>query len=135
MHGQDEEGNLSQSTSLQKCLSGHAVIQQRPHAGTQETDPGCTGELGLVPKECLRRMRRGDGSPAHRAAPVSSVFLRFPSQLDYLPAGFVWPHSRVRAQAAHGHGPAGSSPGCPRLCPKHTSAPRPLEHLISPKMG
>lgn len=33
LHARDEEGKLSQSTFLQKCLSGHAVIQQRPHTG------------------------------------------------------------------------------------------------------
>lgn len=57
--GKDEEGNLSQITSLQKCLSGCAVSQQRPHAGRQDTVPACTGGFGLVPKEHLRRMRRG----------------------------------------------------------------------------
>lgn len=33
LHGQDEEGGLSQITSVQKGPSGHAGIQQGPHTG------------------------------------------------------------------------------------------------------
>lgn len=64
--GTCHRARLCRSVSLDTLSSNRDLTQ-----GRRRRILGCTGELGLVPKEYLRRMRRGDRSPAHRAAPVS----------------------------------------------------------------
>lgn len=115
---------------LCRSVSGCAVSQQRPHTGRHDTDPACTGGFGSCKGTPEKDEER---SPVHRGAPAAFVFLHFPSQLNYLPPVSVWPHSCLGAQMLVAM--AVSSSGGPKLCPKHTSAPRPFEHHISPKMG
>lgn len=93
--GKDEEGNLSQITSLQKSL----------WMCCQPGEPSCrdTGHRSWLHWRawaCAKGTPEKDEerSPAHRGAPVAFVFLYFPSQLNYLPPGFVWPHSHAGAQ-------------------------------------